>query len=129
MGENGFQATKSVPLATISSVFKNWFPLISVTVSASKKIFQVKGENPSAITGIQNSFNNTFVLDGKESFHWQECPKKKICKKWLVRARNSVSTTRNKALVEKYVFAIRKDRFFWQRNQRRWFTLGRKLFF
>ena len=54
---------------------------------------------------------------------------KKICKKWLVRARNSVSATRNKALVEKYVSAIRKDRFFWQRNQRRWFTLGRKLFF
>ena len=128
MGENGFQATKSVSLATISSVFKNWFPLISVTVSASKKNFQVKGENPSAITGIQNSFNNTFVLDGKKSFHWQECPKK-LCKKWLVRARNSVSTTRNKALVEKYVPAIRKDRFFWQRNQRRWFTLGRKLFF
>ena len=80
MGENGFQATKSVPLATISSVFKNLFPLISVTVSASKKIFQVKGENPSAITGIQNSFNNTFALDGKKSFHWQECPKKKYVK-------------------------------------------------
>ena len=128
MGENGFQAAKSVPLATISSVFKNWFPLISVTVSASKKNFQVKGENPSPIAGIQNSFNKTFVLDGKKSFHWQECPKK-ICKKWLVRARNSVSATRNKALVEKYVSAIRKDRFFWQRNQRRWFTLGRKLFF
>ena len=78
MGENGFQATKSVPLATISSVFKNWFPLISVTVSASKKNFQVKGENPSPIAGIQNSFNNSFVLNGKKAFTGRSLQKKYV---------------------------------------------------
>ena len=38
MEENGFYLIKNeFPLARIRSVFKNWFPLISVTVSASRK--------------------------------------------------------------------------------------------
>ena len=38
MGENGFHELENeFPLARIRSVFKKWFPLISVKVSVSRK--------------------------------------------------------------------------------------------
>ena len=43
MEENGFHYSESqFPLARKSFVFKNWSPLIAVTVSAGRKNFQVK---------------------------------------------------------------------------------------
>ena len=40
MEENGFHEPKNqFPPARTSSVFKNWFPFIALTVSASRKKF------------------------------------------------------------------------------------------
>ena len=44
MEENGFhQLENQFPPTRISSVFKNWFPLTAVTVSASRKKLSSKG--------------------------------------------------------------------------------------
>ena len=40
----------------------------------------------------------------------------------VVQARKSVSTDRNEAFAEKYVFTKPKNCFFWQKNQK-WFPL------
>ena len=51
---------------------KNWFPLISVTVSASRKNISSKvdgfhyRENPVPLAGMKDSFKNTFPLDVKK---------------------------------------------------------------
>ena len=45
----------------------------------------------------------------------------------VVQARKSVSTDRNEAFAEKYVFTKPKNCFFWQKNQK-WFPLAGKCF-
>ena len=61
-------------LARIRSDFKKWFPLISVTVSVSRKelLSKVDGfqerKNPSAIAGMKDSLKNTFPLDRKKAY-------------------------------------------------------------
>ena len=60
-----------LPLARIRSVFKKWFPLMSVTISASRKVQSSKvggyhlRENLSPIAGTKDSLKNTFPLDKK----------------------------------------------------------------
>ena len=130
MEENGIlQPENQFPSARISSVFKNWFQLITVCASrkklSSKVTVFIREKNPSPIAGMKNSFKNTFPLDRKRSFPRQELLKK--CKKWFVLARKSVSITRNEAFVEIYVPTIRKNCFFWQKN-RKWFPLAGKYF-
>ena len=112
MEENGFhQPENQFPQARISSVFKNWFPLMTVSASrkklSSKVTVSIREKNPSPIAGMKDSFKNTFPLDRKRSF-----PRQESLKKWFVLARKSVSTTRNEAFVEKYVSTIRKNCFF-----------------
>ena len=63
---------------------------------------------------MKNSFKNTFPLDGKKAFTGRGF--KNSYKKWFALARKSVSTTRNEAFIEKYLFSIRKNCFFWQEN-------------
>ena len=78
---------KWFPLAIIRLVFKKWFLLISVTVSASKKELSSKVDvfhyigNPSPIAVMNDSLKNTFPLYGettssgkriKNGFHLQE---------------------------------------------------------
>ena len=92
MEENGFhQPENQFPPARISSVFKNWFPLIALTVSASTKNQsnkkQVKNglylpENTFPLPGMTHSLKNTFLRFGKTAssgkkinengFHQQE---------------------------------------------------------
>ena len=50
---------------------------------------------------MKDLFKNAFPIDGKK--HSLAGVSEKIYKKWFVLARNSVSTTRNEAFVEKYV--------------------------
>ena len=106
---------KWFPPARIRYIFKKWFPLISVTVSTSRKELSSKvdgfnyRENPSSIAGMKDSLKNTFPLDEKKNL-------------WFVLARKSISATRNEAFVGKYVSTIRKNCFFWQKN-RKWFPL------
>ena len=131
MEENGFhQPENQFPPARISSVFKNWFPLMTVSASrkklSSKVTVSIREKNPSPIAGMKDSFKNTFPRDRKRSFPRQEFLKK--YKKWFVLARKSVSITRNEAFVEKYVSTMRKNCFFWQENQRKWFPLAGKCF-
>ena len=63
-----------------------------------EKKFQVNGfqqrENPSPIARIKDFFKNTFLVHGKKVFL------QKTYKKWSARARKSVSTTRNEAVVK-----------------------------
>ena len=65
-------ARKSFSTSKISSVFKNCFPLISVTVSGIRKKVSKKLDgfhkiqNPFPRAGIKHSFKNTFPLDGKK---------------------------------------------------------------
>ena len=67
MEENQF------PLAKISSVFKNWSPLMR-SVFASRKNLSNKvtcstiEKNSSPIAGMKGSFKNTFPLDRKKAF-------------------------------------------------------------
>ena len=74
MEENGFHKPENLfSVARIRFVFKNWFPLISVTLSASKKNlshrrFPQQRDNPSPIAGMKDSFKNTFPLDNKNAF-------------------------------------------------------------
>ena len=127
MEENGFhQLENQFPPARISSVFKNWFPLMTVSASrkklSSKVTVSIREKNPSPIAGMKDSFKNTFPRDRKRSFPRQEFLKKQ--KKWFVLARKSVSITRNEAFVEKCFSTIRKNCFFWQEIQRKWFRLA-----
>ena len=117
-GENGFHYLKNeFTLARIKSVFKQWFPLVSVTFSASRKELTSKvdgfhcRENFSLIAAKKDSLKNRFPLDGKRL--------------WVVLARKSVSTTHNEAFIEIYVSTIRKKSFFWQKSQK-WFPLAGK---
>ena len=133
MEENGFHQPKNqFPSARISSFFKNWFPFIAVTVSASRKklsskvTVSIRERYPSPIARMKDSFKNTFPLDRKKTFPHQESLKK--YKKWFVLARKSVSTTQNEAFVEKDVSTIRKNCFFWDENQRKWFPPAGKCF-
>ena len=131
MEENGFhQLENQFPPARISSVFKNWFPLMTVSASrkklSSKVTVSIREKNPSPIAGMKDSFKNTFPLGRKKSFPRQASLKK--YKQWFALARKSVSATRNEAFVEKYVFTIQKNCFFWQENQRKWFPLVGKCF-
>ena len=95
MEENGFYLLENeLPLARIMSVFKKWFPLISVTVLASRKelssivdSFQ-KRANPSPIAGMKDSLKKYVTTRRKKSL-------------WFVLARISVSTTWNEALAKK----------------------------
>ena len=62
---------------------------------------------------MKDSLKNTFPLDGKKLM---------VCTSQKTRF-----TTRNEAFVEKYVPTIRKNWFFWQKNQK-WFSLAGKYF-
>ena len=68
---NGFHELENeLLLARIRSVFKKWFPFISVTVSPSRKEFSSKidgfhwRENPSPIGRMKDLLRNKFPLDG-----------------------------------------------------------------
>ena len=119
-------AKNQFPPARISSVFKNWFPLIAVAVSAGRKKLsskltkKIREKSFSPIVGLKDSFKNTFPLDRKTD--------RKIYKTWFALARKSIPTIRNEAFVEKYVSTIRKNCFFWQENLRKWFALAGKCF-
>ena len=69
--------------ARISSVFKNWFPLIVVMVSSSRKklsskvTVSIREKTPSPIAGMKDSFKNKIPLD-KKSFLRLEFLKKCI---------------------------------------------------
>ena len=88
MEENGFpQPENQFPPARISSVFKNWFPLIAVTVSAStlveKKLSRkvtvlIRKKYPSPIAEMNDSFKNKFPLNRKKLFLRQESQKKYV---------------------------------------------------
>ena len=61
MEENGFRKPENqFPSARIRSGFKNWFPLIAVTVSASRKKLSnkvtapIREQNPSPIAGMKD---------------------------------------------------------------------------
>ena len=62
------------PPARVNSVFKNWFPLITVTVSTCRKKLSIKvtvsiiGKNPSPIATMKASFKTKFPLDRKKLF-------------------------------------------------------------
>ena len=111
---------KWFPLAIIKLVFKKWFLLISVTVSASRKELSSKVDgfhyrgNPSPIAGMKDSLKKYVSTRRRKSL-------------WFVLVRKSFSATRNEAFVEKYVSSIRKNYFFWQKNQK-WFPLAGKYF-
>ena len=72
MEEIGFhQPENQFPPAIISSVFKNWFSLISVTISVSRKklsskldVFYQKENTP--IPGTNDSFKKTFSINGQK---------------------------------------------------------------
>ena len=125
-------ARKLVLPARISYFFKNWFLLTAVTVSTSRKKLSskvtvfIREKYPSPIAGMKDLLKNKFSLDQKKlapaiSFG-------KMYKSWFVLARKSVSATRSEAFVEKYVFLIAKNCFFWQENQRIWFSIAGKCF-
>ena len=85
MEENGFhQPENQFPPARISSVFKNLFPFIAVTVSASRKKLSskvtvfIREKYPSPIAGMKDSFKNKFPIDRKKLFLRQESEKKYI---------------------------------------------------
>ena len=104
-----------------------------MTVSTSRKklsskvTVSIREKTPSPIAEMKDTFENTFPLDRKKSLPQQESLKK--YKKWFVLARKFVSTTRNEALIEKYVSTIQKNCFFWQENERKRFPLARKCFY
>ena len=119
MEENGFRKLENeFPLARIRSVFKKWFPLISVIVLASRKELSSR-RFPLKRKSFSNSWNEGFVKK------YVSTRRKKSLS--FVLTRKSVSTTRNEAFVEKYVPTIQKTCFFWQKNQK-WFPLARKYF-
>ena len=103
-----------------------------MTVSTSRKklsskvTVSIREKTPSPIAEMKDTFENTFPLDRKKSLPQQESLKK--YKKWFVLARKSVSTTRNEAVLEKYISTIWKNCFFWQESQRKWFPLAGKWF-
>ena len=72
-GRKWFPLVRKSP-ARISSVFKNWFPLVAVTVSTSRKKLSskvtvfIREKYPSPMAGMKDSFKNTFPLDRKKAF-------------------------------------------------------------
>ena len=68
MEENGFHSLENeLPPARIRSVFKKQFPLISVTVSASRKELSSR-QFPLKRKSFSDSWNKGFVK--KIRFHW-----------------------------------------------------------
>ena len=63
-------------------------------------------ENPFPLTGIQDSFKNTFPLDGKIKLAVSKNKASNGRKKWFPLARKSVSTSRNQLIFQKLVFPI-----------------------
>ena len=67
-------ARNQFALARISYVFKDWFPLIAVMVSASREKFaskvtvSIREKKSSPIAGIKNLFKNLFSLIRKKVF-------------------------------------------------------------
>ena len=119
MEENGFHWLENeFPLVRIRSVFKKWFPLISVTVLNSRKELSSR-QFPIKRKSLSNSWNEEFVKK------YLSTRQKKIL--WLVLARKSISTTQNETFVEIYIPIIRKNCFFQQKN-RKWFPLAGKQF-
>ena len=57
-------ARKSVSTTRISSVFKNWFPLMAISTGrkklSNKVTVSIRERNPSPIAGMKDSFKNTF---------------------------------------------------------------------
>ena len=79
MEQNGFhQPENQFPPASISSVFKNWFPFIAVKPVSSKVTVSIREKNPSPIAGMKESLKNKFPLNRKKSFLQQESLKKYI---------------------------------------------------
>ena len=64
---------------------------------------------------MNDSFKNMFSLDGNKVFKGGNL--EKIYSKWFARARKSISTTWNKAVVTKYVSIRLINYFVWQRNR------------
>ena len=92
MEENGFQQLENkFPLATLRSVFKKLFPLISVTVLASRKKLLCR-QFSVQIKCFSNSWNEGYV----KKYHSIRQEKSL----WFVLARKSISTTQNEAFVE-----------------------------
>ena len=132
MEENSFhQPENQFPLIRISSVFKNCFSLISVTVSdignkPSKQTVSTE-KNPFPTAGMKDPFKNTFLLDGKKRS--LAGVSEKYIKDWFVQARKSASSTRDEAFVEKYVSTMRIICFFWQENLKKIVSTCRKMSF
>ena len=123
MEENGFQLLENgFLLPRIRSVFKKWFPLISVKVSA-------------------NSLKNLFPLDGKKGYRFYY-PNWSICWKilfhytkqllFLAKQSKTVSLYGETASSGKKIengFTIRRNCFFWQKKVENGFTIWRNCFF
>ena len=112
------QLENEFPLARIRSVFKKWFPLISVTVLASRKELSSRWF-PLKRKSLSNSWNEEFIKKYVSTRR-----KKRL---WFILARKSVFTTWNEAFVEKYVSNMQKKCFFRQKNGK-WFPLRGKYF-
>ena len=88
MEQNGTKlfplARNQFPPSRTGFVFKNWFPLIAVTVFASRRklsskvTVSIREKNPSPIAGMKESLKNKFPLNRKKSFLQQESLKKYI---------------------------------------------------
>ena len=101
--ENG---RKWIPPISIRSI---WFPLISVTVSASRKELSSKVRRfPIKKKSFSNSSNKGLIKK------YVSTRRKKSL--WFALARKSVSTTQNESFVEKYVSTIQKNCFFLQKK-------------
>ena len=107
------------PLARIRSVFKRWFPLISVTVLASRKELSSRWF-PLKRKSLSNSWSEEFIKKYVSTRR-----KKRL---WFILARKSVFTNWNEAFVEKYVSTMQKKCFFWQKKWKMVST-RRKIFF
>ena len=100
-------------------------------VSASRKklssnvTVSIRKRKPSPLPGIKDLFKNKFPLDRKKPFSGRSLWKnteKMVCTSQKIRF-----TTRNEAFFKKICWKIccicRKNCFFWQENQRKWFPL------
>ena len=78
MEQNGTKlfplARNQFPPSRTGFVFKNRFPLIAVTVFASRRklsskvTVSIREKNPSPIARMKDTFKNTFPLDRKIAF-------------------------------------------------------------
>ena len=84
-----------------------------MTDSASRKKLSSKVTVSSPIGGMQNSFKNTFPVDGKKAF-------------MAGVSKKSISTTRNEVFVEKYVPT--EKLLLPLKNRVKWFPLAAKYF-